>query len=186
MRNKSVQMSLEDIYSFFKDLPDMHPSTFLGDASFDSYDIYSTLKKEFGFTRAIIPMNQRNSKKIEAFDKSDIVFNEVGTPICRKSNKEFQLWGKSGGKNRSLRFKRVCPKSVRVLKSSNRVSACETPCTYSAYGRCVYTYERIINLLKESFTLSENRSFRSVSLKTDLYLSGIVQLIAVILGRGVF
>lgn len=194
---------------FFKAHPKMHPSTFLGDSAFDSYETYSMLKKDFGFARAVIPMNPRNSKKADASDESDVVFNEVGTPICQKRNEEFTYVGKCGGKNRSLRFKWVCPQSVRVPKSSKRVCTCETPCTDSSYGRCVYTYpdkdfrlcpgvprntelwddlykhrvtvERTINLLKDSFALSENRSFRSVSLKTDLYLSGIVQLIGVIL-----
>jgi hypothetical protein len=42
-----------------------HPSltylTFMGDSSFDSYDLYSALLGKYGFSRAIIPMNIRNS-----------------------------------------------------------------------------------------------------------------------------
>lgn len=196
--------ALKPVLSDFKAAhPHMHFSTFIGDSAFDSYDNYSLLKNEFGFTRAIIPLNVRNSKT------SDACFNENGTPICPLDGSKFQYLGKSGGENRSLRFKWVCPKSIRVPKISTRVCICDTPCTDSSYGKCVYTYpdknfrlypgiprdtdhwnnlykhrmtvERTINLLKDSFALSDNRSFRSVSLKADLYLSGIVQLIGVIL-----
>ena len=41
--------------------------------------------------------------------------------------------------------------------------------------------ERTINLLKDTFALADNRSFSVVTLKADLFLSGIVQLIGVIL-----
>lgn len=188
---------------FFKAHPCMRFSTFMGDSAFDSYDNYSLLKNEFGFARAIIPLNVRNSKA------SDACFNESGTPICPLDGAKFQYLGKSKGKNRSLRFKWVCPKSIPVPKTTKRICICDTPCTDSTYGKCVYTYpdknfrlypgiprdtehwnnlykhrvtvERTINLLKDSFALSDNRSFRSVSLKADLYLSGIVQLIGVIL-----
>ena len=43
------------------------------------------------------------------------------------------------------------------------------------------TIERTINLLKDSFVLSDNKSFHTVSLKADLFLSGIVQLLGVLL-----
>ena len=188
---------------FFQAHPSMKFSTFIGDSAFDSYENYSMLKNKFGFTRAVIPLNPRNSKS------SNACFDENGTPICPLDGSKFQYFGESRGQHRSPRFKWICPKSVRVPKSMKRICVCETPCTDSSYGRCVYTYpnknfrlypgvprdtehwdniykhrvtvERTINLLKDSFALSENRSFRSVSLKADLYLSGIVQLIGVIL-----
>ena len=81
--------------------------------------------------------------------------------------------------------------------------------TNAWYGKCVYTYpdkdfrlypgvprntehwghiykhrvtvERTINLLKDTFALADNRSFSVVTLKADLFLSDIVQLIGVIL-----
>ena len=110
----------------------MHFSTFIGDSSFDSYDNYSLLKNEFGFTRAAIPLNPRNSKS------SIACFDENGTPICPLDGTKFQYLGKSGGKNRSLRFKGVCHKSVP--KYSSRICICNIPCTKSTYGKCVYTY----------------------------------------------
>lgn len=151
---------------------------------FDSYDNYALLKNEFHFERACIPMNARNSKS------SNAQFSARGTPVCPLDGTEFKFLGKSGGKNRSLRFKWVCPKSVQC--GSNRVCCCETPCTASTYGKCVYTYpdkdfrlypgiprdtphwdnlyrhrvvvERTINLMKDTFVLDSRKSFRSFCL----------------------
>lgn len=178
-------------------------STFIADSACDSYDNFSMLKNEFGFSRAVIPINTRNSKS------SNACFDASGTPICPQSGEKFRFLGKSGGKNRSLRFKWVCPKSVPVPKTGSRVCTCDTPCTDSTYGRCVYTYpdknfrlypgvprdtehwnhiykhrvtvERTIHLLKDTFASADNKSYSIVTLKADLFLSGIVQLIGVIL-----
>ena len=188
---------------FFSAHPKFHFSTFIGDSAFDSYDNYSLLKNNFHFSRAVIPLNLRNSKSSNAY------FDFNGTPICPLDGAKFQFLGKSGGKNRSSRFKWVCPKSLPIPKSSKRFCACDNPCTDSSYGKCVYTYpdkdfrlypgiprdtqhwdnlykhrvnvERTINLFKDSFALADNKSFKSVSLKADLFLSGIIQLIGVIL-----
>lgn len=198
--SKALKPVLSD---FFKAHPKLRYSTFIGDSAFDSYDIYSLLKNEFGFSRAVIPLNARNSKSQNAS------FDASGTPICPNSGERFTFLGVCGGKNRSRRFKWVCPKSVPVPKSSTRTCTCETPCTKSQYGKCVYTYpdkdfrfypgvprdtehwdniykhrvtvERTINLLKDTFALSDNRSLRVISLKAGLFLSGIVQLIGVVL-----
>ena len=175
----------------------------LGDSAFDSYDNYYLVKNNFHFSRIVIPLNLRNSKSSNAH------FDSNGTPICPLDGAKFQFLGKSGGKNRSTRFKWVCPKSLLIPKSSKRFCACENPCTHSSYGKCVYTYpdknfrlypgiprdtlhwdnlykhrvnvERTINLFKESCALADNKSFKSVSLKADIFLSGIIQLIGVIL-----
>lgn len=197
-------IALKPILSdFFNSHKDIHCSTFIADSACDSYDNYTMLKNEFGFSRAVIPLNTRNSKTNNTY------LDSSGTPICPLDGSEFQFLGKSGGENRSLRFKWVCPKCVRIEKSSKRVCTCETPCTDSSYGKCIYTYpdkdfrfypgvprgtehwdniykhrvtiERTINLLKDTFALQENRSYNIVTLKADLFLSGIVQLIGVIL-----
>ena len=191
---------LSDFYAAHKDLCF---STFIADSACDSYDNYSMLKNEFGFSRAVIPINSRNSKS------SNIGTDTSGTPICPRTGEKFQFLGKSGGKNRSLRFKWVCPKSVRIPKTGTRRCICDKPCTDSSYGKCVYTYpdknfrlypgiprdtehwkhiysnrvtmERTINLLKDTFALADNKSYSVITLKADLFLSGIVQLIGVIL-----
>lgn len=188
---------------FFTAHPDISFSTFIGDSSFDSYDNYSLLKNKFHFCRACIPMNRRNSKP------SGIDFDSSGTPICPIDGASFQFLGKSGGKNRSERFKWVCPKSTQ--QGTSRICTCEHPCTDSSYGKCVYTYpnkdfrlypgiprgtehwdnlyrhrvtiERTINLVKDSFATAYRKTFNTVSLKADLFLSGIVQLVGVLLAN---
>lgn len=188
---------------FFAAHKSFHFSTFIADSACDSYDNYSMLKNEFGFSRAVIPMNTRNSKS------SNACFDASGTPICPQSGEKFQFLGKSGGRNRSPRFKWICPQSIRIPKTGSRVCTCNTPCTDSTYGKCVYTYpdkdfrlypgvprdtehwnhlykhrvvvERTINLLKDTFALADNKSYSVTTLKADLFLSGIVQLIGVIL-----
>lgn len=208
-RDKEIgdSVALRPVLSdFFNAHKDIHFSTFIADSACDSYGNYSMLKNEFGFARAVIPMNSRNSNASYA---SYACFDASGTPFCPLDGSKFLFLGKSGGKHRSLRFKWVCPKSIRQEKSSVRVCTCETPCTDSPYGKCVYTYpdkdfrlypgvprntehwdniyknrvsiERTINLLKDTFALSGNRSFSVCTLKADLFLSGIVQLIGVIL-----
>ena len=180
-------------------------STFLGDAAFDSYDNYSILRNEFGFKRVCIPLNPRNS------GSSSAQFNRYGNPICPLTGEQFSCLGKCGGRHRSVRFKWVCPKSEQ--KGKTRVCTCETPCTDSSYGRCVYTYpdknfrdcpgiprntahwdnlyrhrvmvERTINLFKDSFGLAHPRTRDAGTIKADLFLAGCVQLIGVILAKAI-
>lgn len=196
--------SLRPVLSDFRHL---HPSfryrTFLDDSAFDSYDNLSMLHNEFAFERVCIPMNVRNSKNLNA------EFDGNGTPICPLDRSPFTFLGESGGKNRSKRFKWVCPKSVSVKGSSSRICTSKTPCTSSSYGRCVYTYpdkdfrlypgiprgtehwdnlyrhrvviERTIHTMKDTFVLDSRKSHNTVTAKADVFLAGIVQLVAVLL-----
>ena len=195
-------VSLKPVLSDFRAAhPTIDFKTFIGDSSFDSYDIYAMLKNDFSFERACIPMNPRNSTASSAH------FDASGTPICPVSGMPFTFLGKSGGKNRSSRFKWVCPGSVQ--KGSSRVCSCDHPCTDSSYGKCVYTYpdkdfrlypgvpratdhwnnlyrhrvaiERTINIFKDSFVLDSGKSHRTVTVKADLFLAGITQLIGFLL-----
>lgn len=200
--------SLRPVLSDFRQL---HPSfsfkTFLGDSAFDSYDNYAMLHKEFGFERVCVPMNTRNSKN------TSVNFDNNGTPICPIDRSQFKFLGESGGRNRSKRFKWVCPKSVCVKGSSTRVCTCETPCTSSSYGRCVYTYpdkdfrlypgiprdtvhwdnlyrhrvviERTIHTIKDTFVLDSRKSYNTVTAKADVFIAGIVQLVTVLLANAV-
>ena len=104
-------------------------------------------------------------------------------------------------------MKWVCPGSE--ANGTTRHCTCNTPCTASSYGSCVYTYpeknfrqcpgiarntehwdnlyrhrtlvERTINLFKEAFGLNYLKTQSAVSAKFDLYLAGCTQLIGVIL-----
>jgi len=175
--------------------------TFLGDSSFDKYDIYSMLHDDFHFDRVCVPLNPRNSKPAHTD------FDEFGTPVCPIDKTPFVFAGICRGKNRSERFKFVCHKSKPVAKSPS--CTCETPCTDKPYGRCVYTYpaknfrlypgiprgtvhwdylyrhrvlvERSICLLKYPLGAAYRKSFSVRTAKADLFVAGISHLIGVIL-----
>lgn len=194
--------SLKPVLSdFFRVHPGFSYQTFLGDSAFDSYQNYSLLKDTFHFQQACIPLNTRNSQNLDA------CLDESGAPVCPVDKRPFTYLGKCGGKNRSPRYKWVCPESKK--NGASRVCTCEHPCTPSSYGRCVYTHqdsefracpgiprdteqwdrlyrhrvtvERTIHLFKDTFVLDAKKSYRTVSAKADLYLAGIVQLIGVLL-----
>ena len=184
----------------------LYYSTFLGDAAFDSYDNYSALLGRFGFRRAVIPLNSRNTNP-----NASVELNENGVPLCPLDKTPLIFSGKCGGKNRSLRLKFVCPKSeiIRTECGTSRRCFCETPCTTSDYGRCVYIYpdadkrlypgilrdspewlqlynkrtavERSIGSFKSVLCLQGRKTFNTVTTKTDLFLAGITQLLCVLL-----
>lgn len=97
-------------------------SDFIGDSEFDSYENFGFLHS-LGFSRAIIPINPRNSSFA-----SNCMFklNNDGVPLCPKTGEPFIYQGVCKGTKRSLRFKYICPKSFRPDKSSSRLS---TSCT---------------------------------------------------------
>lgn len=211
--------ALKPILSDFFDLhPDFSYKTFIGDSAFDSYDNFSMLKHTFGFDRACIPINPRNSsssasdpESVSSQSPSPVPFDKNGIPLCPLDNTPFISLGKSKGSHRSTRFKFICPKSKHNGRSYT--CTCETPCTSSSYGRCVYTYpdkdfrmypgilrgtehwdnlyrhrvtvERTINLIKEPLGIGNRRSLSMTTLKSDIYLAGIVQLLGVILAKAI-
>lgn len=118
--------------------PSLHYTTFLGDAAFDSYDTYRALLGEHGFSRAVIPMSRRHSAT-----RHDPLLDDSGIPLCPHDGVHLKFHSICGGKNRSKRFKFVCPKTSYVITSAHGRSLrcnCENPCTTSKYGRCVYIY----------------------------------------------
>ena len=203
-------VSLKPVLSdFFETHPAFSYKTFLGDSSFDTYDIYAMLRDDFHFDRAAIPLNKRNA----SFSKTNAGFDDNGVPVCPIDRTPFIPLGDSGGKNRSKRFKWVCHKSEKVPKSTKRICTCQTPCTGSTYGRCVYTYsakdfriypgiprgtehwdnlyrhraliERTICIIKEPLGVAHRRTFSTRTAKADIYLAGITQLIGVVLAHAI-
>lgn len=195
------------------DFRDAHPvlryGTFSADSAFDSYDNYIFLMKEYGFSKAAIPMNPRNSNSAVAVD-----FNERGTPLCPKDGAPFLFHSKSGGKKRSVRLKFVCPKTKALHLPSGSVTRrclCQEPCADSKYGKCVYVYpeknlrlypglsrdseefegiynrrtavERSISSLKDTLGVSGRKTSNALTTKADLFLAGIVQLLCVMLAH---
>ena len=65
------------LLDFRKAHPALTYGTFAADSAFDSYDNYTFLMKSYGFRRAVIPMNPRNSAASDCKD-----FNKSGTPLC--------------------------------------------------------------------------------------------------------
>lgn len=200
--------SLKPVLSdFFNTHPTFSYNTFLGDSSFDSYDTYRMLRNDFNFGRMAIPVNVRNSSG----GHSD--FNEKGTPLCPIDKTPFVFQGICAGKNRSERFKWVCHKSEQVHGSSKRICTCETPCTDSPYGRCVYTYpdkdlrfypgiprdtehwnnlyrhrvliERTIGILKDPLGVSYRKSYSRHTAKADLLFAGMAQLLGVVIAHSI-
>jgi transposase len=187
--------------------PTFHYKTFLGDAAFDSYDNYTFLLKEFGFKKAIIPLNPRNS-----LPTADLNFNENGTPLCPVDATPFKPCGSANGLHRSPRLKFICPKSKMAKQQDGRfvwLCQCGNPCTTSKTGRCVHIYpdknlrlypgisrddplfetiykqrtavERSISSLKGTLCLQGRKTSNTLTTKADLFLAGISQLLCVLL-----
>ena len=194
--------SLKPVLSdFFNEHPTFSFKTFLADSSFDSYDNYTMLHNDFHFRRMCIPLNPRNSNS--AHNEFDI----NGTPLCHLNKTPFRYDSICIGKNRSARFKYLCPKSVKIKGNKNPVCICDNPCTNSSY-KCVYTYpnknfrlytgiprgtehwdnlyrhrtlaERSINIFKSDFGVAKRKSFSVFSAKANLFLARITQLITLI------
>lgn len=187
---------------FFARHPRFTYNTFLGDSAFDSYQTYPFLLKDCGFEKALIPLNQRN--------KSDLpqpTYNKAGWPLCPKDDSLPMVPnGHCNGKGRSPRDKWVCPKTHFI--NGKRVCYCEDPCTDSTYGRVTYTYpdqnlrtypgiirgtedwdelfklrgsiEQTINYFKEPMEVGNLKTQNQTTIKSDLYLAGITQLITLI------
>ena len=143
---------------FFRKHPLINPDTFLGDAAFDSIEIYKALLSDdtFGlsdegkpriFHKAFIPFKTKVGTS-----KMDYFINEDGSPCCPNDP---ALPMKPEGNTSHLRcglktFKFVCPKMSWDKGDdgkSHRTCHCEDPCTDSKSGRMIYVYpERNLRL----------------------------------------
>ena len=152
--DKSVgdaRLLLPLLKDFFRKHPLINPKTFLGDAAFDSIEIYKALLSgdTFGtnsdgtpriFEKAYVPL--RSGLKLT---NPDYTINENGIPCCPHDP---TLPMKPEGNTSHLRcglktFKFVCPEmkwETGADGKSHRVCHCEDPCTDSACGRMVYLY----------------------------------------------
>ena len=190
--------------------PTIIPNTFIGDAAFDTIQIYHDLFHKLKFKKAYIPLNNRPS-----LDNADCPINADGIPCCPKDH---GLPMKREGSKSHLRcglptIKFVCPKMKwsynKQSKKTKRQTACADPCTPSACGRMTYIYpeknlrlypgtvrgteewaqtykirasvERSINHFKDSFGVAGRKTQDAKTLHADLLLAGITQLITVVL-----
>lgn len=197
------------LIDFFQKHPLMNPKTFLGDAAFDTIEIYQTLFGKLGFEKAFIPL------RVKLFmEENGYIFNENGIPCCPKdpSLPMKQEGSKSHLKSRIPTMKFVCPKMKweynRETKTKRRVCHCNNPCTTSSCGRMIYIYpeknlraypgvcrgseewdktykirvivEKSINHFKDSFCVAGCKTQNEKTLHADLLLAGITQLVTVI------
>jgi hypothetical protein len=192
---------------FFKAHPLMDPKYFLGDAAFDTIDIYNSLFNTFKFEKAFIPLKTKL-----VMPDADCLLNEDGIPCCPK-DKTTPM--KREGSKSHLRcglptMKFVCPKMkwVTIDGKSKRRTTCEEPCTKSPCGRMFYIYpekdlraypgvlrdsdewsdtykirviiEKSISHFKDSFCIAGRKTQNEKTTHADLLLSGITQLLTVV------
>ena len=202
--------SLKPVLMDFKTAhPTFHYSVFSADSAFDSYENFSFLLNEYKFQKAVVPLNPRRG-----LSASDTDFNENGTPLCPDDGTPLKPHGHANEPHRSPRLKFICPKSKSVkMPNGNRTfrCQCQSPCSSSKYGRCVYVplnrnlrlypgisrddpafaqiyarrtcVERSINSLKDTLGISNRKTSNVLTTKADLFLAGIVQLLCVLLAH---
>ena len=210
--NKSLADSkalIPVLKDFFQKHPLINPKVFLGDAAFDSIEIYKYLLQDTSIEKAYIPFKNKIS-----LPEADCPLNENGIPCCPKDP---SLAMKREGCKSHLRcglptMKFVCPKMKWVYdkktRKSKRVCYCENPCTESSCGRMFYIYpeknlriypgtirgtddwditykvrvnvEKSIHHFKDSFCVVGHKTQNEKTLHGDLLLAGITQLITVL------
>lgn len=198
------------LIDFFQKHPLIEPKNFLGDAAFDTIEIYRSLFEEIGFQKAFIPLRVKLS-----LEENGYAFNEHGIPCCPRDP---SLPMKREGSKSHLRsklptMKFVCPKMKWEYnpedKSKRRVCHCGNPCTTSSCGRMIYIYpeknlraypgvergseewnetykirvnvEKSINHFKDSFCIAGRKTQNEKTLHADLMLAGITQLVTVMI-----
>jgi hypothetical protein len=204
---------LPTLKGFFGAHPGIKPQVFIGDAAFDTVDIYKGLlgKDGLGFEKAFIPLNLRAAPTYP-----DCPLNENGVPCC-PNNKHLPM--KQEGNTSHLRcgiptLKFVCPKMKWARCGDGkyrRRTSCEDPCTDSPCGRMFYVYpeknfrtfpgvvrgtkewgdaykvritvEKTINHFKNSFCVAGRRSQNALTAHADILLAGIAQQITVLLAH---
>ena len=189
--------------------PGIKPSIFLGNAAFDTIEIYKSLFEDFNFTKAFIPLKANLS-----MDNVKYTFDENGIPCCpHDSSLPMKREGsKSHLKSKLPTMKFVCPKMKwkynRQDKSKRRVCQCDNPCTTPSCDRMIYVYteknlraypgvergskewdetykirinvEKSINHFKDSFCIAKRKTINEKTLNSDLPLAGISQLLTVV------
>lgn len=187
---------------FFSAHPDFHPNTFLGDAAFDSADIYGFLKNEFGYQKVLLPYNPRNESSLKK-----VGYNEYGYPTCPNDPLlAMKYCGITKEEGRSDRIKWRCPKVH--MKNGHWICECEHPCSTAKKGRTTYTYEnmdfrmfpgiqrntpewdalykirtsieRAINHFKINMCIAGKHTRNHATTKADVFLAGIASQLTVI------
>ena len=140
------KLLIPTLKDFFSKHPLINLKTFLGDAAFDTAQLYKSLLTgdTFGddkhFSKAYIPLNARSG-----LENQDYTINKNGIPCC-PNDPSLPMKYECTSKLRSgvTRFKFVCPKMIwaydKSTQKAHRQCCCENPCTISRCGRMVYIY----------------------------------------------
>lgn len=198
--SSALKPVLED---FFLSHPSLKPHTFLGDSAFDVIEIYSSLKDDFHFKRALIPYNPRNESTL-----APVGYNAYGYPVCpNDSSLPMKYKWPCRGKGRADRIKWGCPKMSRT--KGKWICSCKNPCSTATKGRTTYTYknmdfrmfpgiqrdsdewvklykiravvEKAINHLKTNMCIAGRKTRNHLTTKADVFIAGIASQLTVIL-----
>ena len=140
------KLLIPTLKDFFTKHPLINPNGFLGDAAFDTVQLYKDLLSgnTFGenrhFLKAYIPLNARSH-----LENVDYTINENGIPCCpHDPSLPMKYEGTSKLRSGVTRYKFVCPKIQWIYDKStqkaHRECHCENPCTSSKCGRMIYLY----------------------------------------------
>jgi len=203
-KDKSIADS-SSLRPVLKEYFSLHPGfsydTFLGDSGFDSVDNYTFLIDDCRFKKAVIPLNTRNESSLPS-----VGFNEYGYPVCpNDADLVMKRCGITKEEGRSTRIKWVCP-NVHMV-NGKYICDCDNPCSDAVKGRTTYTYnndyrklpgilrdseeynelykirpiiERCINHFKDSMCIANGKTRNLNTIKSDMLLAGIAQLITVV------
>ena len=140
------KLLIPTLKDFFTKHPLINPKVFLGDAAFDTVQLYKDLLSgnTFGenrhFLKAYIPLNARSH-----LENVDYTINENGIPCCpHEPSLPMKYEGTSKLRSGVTRYKFVCPKMQwkydKSTQKAHRSCHCENPCTSSKCGRMIYLY----------------------------------------------
>ena len=192
--------------TFFQLHPDFKYKYFLGDSGFDADDNYAYLYEK----RKIIPIINLNPKNLLRLPDTPLNELGIPTcPYNPELPMVFD--GYTREKGRADRIKYICPKVKKTVidHKTAYVLSCDNPCTTSKCGRIKnltihhnYRFntsiprddlkwqklyrlrtvcERSIAQLKSFVQINSSKVRNSISLKSDIILAGISQLIAFVL-----
>jgi hypothetical protein len=192
---------------YFSTHKDFKYNFFLGDAAYDCDDNYKYLIKDCSIV-PIIPINSRNSSSLP---QPSGFTDDGTPLCPKDPNLPMKFDGITREKGRAMRIKWLCPKSKKINenKTTKYLLSCEDPCTPSPCGRIYHPTinkelrlncpiprnsdewtrlykirtitERTNNILKNTLAISNLKISKTSSLKSELLLSGITQLISVII-----
>lgn len=199
---KSLIPSLE---TFF----DLHPQAnfnyFIGDSGFDAIDNYAYLNK-----KNIMPIINLNPRNISTLPQP-LFTNDGLPTCPNNPDLPMTFVGIIKGKDRADRVQYICPKrTIKMTDLTKSVTLdCEQPCTNSPYGRIknitihhnyrfnaamprssdewISLYkirtvcERTIAQLKSFIQINISKINKTLTLKSNILLAGITQLIAFII-----